>query len=193
MELKLNEKQEHIKQKTIQIETFQKEITDKNEELASLKQYIQKKEDQIVKLNNQLLIEKQSQNLHLNEQDQLKEQVFSLKEQITKLTGNISGLKGKEGIFKQNVDKLEKGEVEIMKNLKCQYCLKFIKEPVTIIPCGHSFCQQCKTAYNKSCIKCGPKVKIEAMYRNELLDDIIELVKIISGAKEALQSLIKMK
>jgi hypothetical protein len=80
-----------------------------------------------------------------------------------------------------------------MKSLKCNFCLKFIKEPVTIIPCGHSFCTSCKTAYAKHCIKCGPKVKIEAMYRNELLDDIIDLVKIISGAKESLNNLMKAK
>jgi hypothetical protein len=62
---------------------------------------------------------------------------------------------------------------------------------VTVIPCGHSYCFECKKGYAKECSKCGPKViinffkkyitkvKVEAMYRNELLDDIIEMVKII--------------
>jgi hypothetical protein len=76
-----------------------------------------------------------------------------------------------------------------MKSLKCNFCNKFIKEPVTVIPCGHSFCFGCKKAYEKECIKCGPKIKVEAMYRNELLDDIISMVKIIQTLKDSLKQL----
>ena len=48
-----------------------------------------------------------------------------------------------------------------------------------MIPCGHNFCRSCKKAYEKKCIKCGPKAQIDAMYRNELLDDIINMVSLI--------------
>ena len=34
-------------------------------------------------------------------------------------------------------------------------------EPITIIPCGHSFCKKCKSAYDKGfCVKCGVKGKV---------------------------------
>lgn len=35
----------------------------------------------------------------------------------------------------------------------------------------------CKKGYNKTCLTCGPDLKIEAVYRNELLDDIVKVVK----------------
>ncbi|CAD8051626.1 unnamed protein product [Paramecium primaurelia] len=82
---------------------------------------------------------------------------------------------------------LEKTHKEIEKGLACTFCNKFIKQPVTIIPCGHSYCFECKKGYQKECFKCGPKLKIEAMYRNELLDDIIEMVKLVE------QSILNMK
>ena len=48
-----------------------------------------------------------------------------------------------------------------------------MKEPVTLIPCGHSYCLNCKKGYAKNCLKCGPKNAIDATYRNELLDEIV--------------------
>lgn len=51
--------------------------------------------------------------------------------------------------------------------------------PITVIPCGHNYCMNCKKGYTKSCFICGDKAKIEAVYRNELLDDIAQVVKSI--------------
>lgn len=138
-------------------------------------------------------------------------EIEALKTQITSLSSAVTSNKSKEAIFKASVEKLEKGEVltterarylltntppppqqELLKSLKCCHCSKFIKEPVTVIPCGHSFCLGCKKAYaSKECIKCGPKIKVEAMYRNELLDDIIEMYKTLGEVKETLQTMIK--
>ncbi|CAD8147885.1 unnamed protein product [Paramecium octaurelia] len=87
----------------------------------------------------------------------------------------------------ETISILEKTHKEIQKGLACTFCNKFIKQPVTIIPCGHSYCFDCKKGYQKECFKCGPKLKIEAMYRNELLDDIIEMVKLVE------QSILNMK
>lgn len=123
----------------------------------------------------------------------------------------MQNIKEKDSLIRQNISIIDKNEVklrnyiklyyimilfyifqsEVMKNLKCNHCNKVIKEPVTIIPCGHNFCLQCKVAYTKQCIKCGPKVKIEAMYRNELLDDILDMAKIMKETKDCLKSLIK--
>jgi len=68
---------------------------------------------------------------------------------------------------------------EVQQNLKCSYCGGFISQPVTIIPCGHNYCLACKKGYGRECYRCGPKVRVEAMYRNELMDDIIGMVKTI--------------
>lgn len=103
----------------------------------------------------------------------------------------MQNIKEKDSLIRQNISIIDKNESEVMKNLKCNHCNKVIKEPVTIIPCGHNFCLQCKVAYTKQCIKCGPKVKIEAMYRNELLDDILDMAKIMKETKDCLKSLIK--
>lgn len=62
---------------------------------------------------------------------------------------------------------------------------------MTIIPCGHSYCFECKKGYSKECFKCGPKLKIEAMYRNELLDDIIAMVKLIEQSITSMKSVTK--
>ena len=104
-------------------------------------------------------------------------------------------------IIKNNIEILEKNEKEVMKSLNCNFCGKLIVEPVTVIPCGHNFCLGCKKAYTKECIKCGPKViyiyykiiiqvKIEAMYRNELLDDILNIMKIMQGTRNCLNGML---
>lgn len=51
-----------------------------------------------------------------------------------------------------------------------------MKNPVTCIPCGHSFCYTCKSKFSKFCVKCGTEDgKIEAVYRNEVLDEFIKI------------------
>ena len=59
-----------------------------------------------------------------------------------------------------------------------------LKNPVTIIPCGHNYCLGCKRGYTKDCSQCNGKLKIEAVYRNELMDDIIGM---INGIKQVLE------
>lgn len=61
--------------------------------------------------------------------------------------------------------------------MQCNFCHHSLIQPITVIPCGHNFCLNCKKGYTKCCSVCGEKVKIEAVYRNELLDDIAQLVK----------------
>jgi late competence protein required for DNA uptake (superfamily II DNA/RNA helicase) len=78
-----------------------------------------------------------------------------------------------------------KGKGEIMQqlsrlkaNIQCDYCSKQLKNPVTNIPCGHSYCQECKAGYLKECKKCSG-VKREAVYRNELLDEVIQAASLV--------------
>jgi len=62
-----------------------------------------------------------------------------------------------------------------------------LKNAVTIIPCGHNYCLNCKKGYSKDCVQCNGKLKIEAVYRNELMDDIIGMVGAIKHIIEVLQ------
>jgi len=48
-----------------------------------------------------------------------------------------------------------------------------LKNPVTLLPCGHNYCEKCvpKSAF---CKECGEKqVKIEHILRNKFLDDVL--------------------
>ena len=64
----------------------------------------------------------------------------------------------------------------IKTQIQCPYGHELLN-PVTIIPCGHNYCLGCKRGYKKECVECDGKLKIEAVYRNELMDDIIGMVR----------------
>jgi hypothetical protein len=73
-----------------------------------------------------------------------------------------------------------KAEKSLKKNLTCIYCKELVQDPLTVIPCGHTFCaQKCKRGYNNECFKCKSKAKIEALSSNKHLDLIIEIVKLL--------------
>ena len=65
----------------------------------------------------------------------------------------------------------------------CVECAKFPVQPVTCIPCGHSFCKKCHYSYPDNindngkpvCRKCGPNVIITYVYRNEFIEDLIKM------------------
>lgn len=83
--------------------------------------------------------------------------------------------------------KVEQGEKILVDSLQCQFCKQTMKDPVTIIPCGHCFCLGCKKGYQKECCRCGPKVKIDALYRNELLDDVLAIYQVIKEIRSQLR------
>ncbi|CAD8062542.1 unnamed protein product [Paramecium sonneborni] len=65
-----------------------------------------------------------------------------------------------------------------MKNyIICKLCHQELKEPVTVIPCAHSYCRSCKKGYMGYCFICGPDEQIEATYANMLLIPMIGLFK----------------
>lgn len=79
---------------------------------------------------------------------------------------------------------------------KCNFCNGLIQQAVTVIPCGHNYCQKCENGYKGKCNTCGPKVKIEAVYKNELMDEILSVFQQISGLvplfqKENLETILK--
>lgn len=75
-----------------------------------------------------------------------------------------------------------------MKNyILCKYCNSELREPVTVIPCAHSYCQSCRKGYMKECYICGPEMEIEASYVNRFLIPILELYKKNCEIKELLK------
>ncbi len=77
-------------------------------------------------------------------------------------------------MFLQN---LQEHNVKIIKNFKCQYCDQLLKKPATVIPCGHTYCVSCKDGYRRNkCHRCGPTGTVQAVYRNELLDEFFKVL-----------------
>ncbi|CAK85106.1 unnamed protein product (macronuclear) [Paramecium tetraurelia] len=164
----LRQKIEDQSKNSIELNGQLEKLGQKQQELQQL---LQEKIQQMEQLRNQKqLLDQQNENNQF-EINNLNKQVQSLKDQLSKPKNTKQ--------ITDTILQLEKTDKDIQKNLSCTFCNKFIKQPVTIIPCGHSYCFECKKGYNKECFKCGPKLKIEAMYRNELLDDIIAMVKLI--------------
>ncbi len=96
--------------------------------------------------------------------------VTELRARLAEAEGRLASLEAgnheKDRKMVSFVEELEQVDRGVQPSLKCTYCKGTVKEPVTIIPCGHCFCLACKKGYSKECCKCGPKVGIDAMYRN---------------------------
>jgi hypothetical protein len=65
----------------------------------------------------------------------------------------------KERLFKSTVTKLLSAEEALESSLTCMVCLTLMKNPVTLVPCGHSLCSTCArstSSANYRCGECGP-------------------------------------
>jgi hypothetical protein len=87
--------------------------------------------------------------------------------------------------LKKKVEGLHNMYYAIIPQIQCPFGHE-LKNPVTIIPCGHNYCLGCKKGYAKECMQCSGKFKTEAIYRNELMDDIIGIV---GGVKQIIDVL----
>lgn len=71
------------------------------------------------------------------------------KEKAAKVEAQLQEMgKLKEGLRKLSEELGTKVEA-IKMSIACEYCKKRLKKPVTCIPCGHSFCFDCKKGYEK--------------------------------------------
>jgi hypothetical protein len=65
----------------------------------------------------------------------------------------------KERLFKSTVTKLLSAEEALESSLTCMVCLTLMRNPVTLVPCGHSLCSTCArstSSANYRCGECGP-------------------------------------
>lgn len=51
--------------------------------------------------------------------------------------------------------------------MECKFCLTLAQNPVTVIPCAHTYCKTCSSGYASMCHCCGPSVgNIESYWRH---------------------------
>ena len=80
------------------------------------------------------------------------------KEKLRRLEDKVSNLKNRG-------ESLRSIYYSIVPQIQCPFGHE-LQNPVTIIPCGHNYCLGCKKGYQKECMQCSGKLKIEAVYRN---------------------------
>jgi len=97
------------------------------------------------------------------------------KQSSSKEIEDLKNTSGKLEMFKKKSKNLEDLYKSMVPQIQCPFGHP-LHNPVTVIPCGHNYCLGCKKGYQKECSQCSGKLKIEAIYRNELMDDIIGIV-----------------
>ncbi|CAK69774.1 unnamed protein product (macronuclear) [Paramecium tetraurelia] len=78
--------------------------------------------------------------------------------------------------------------LDLKRHLECKYCGKELKDPVTLIPCAHSYCKGCRKGYSNDCFLCGKELKLEAVYLNQFMIDMMALYKRNIGLIEQLKN-----
>lgn len=90
----------------------------------------------------------------------------------------------------EQVEVMKTSKLELQRILVCKYCNKQLKKSVTVIPCGHSYCFDCKKGYQVSCYICGPQKEIEAVYLNLFMDEILKVYKHFQDTQLLLEKLL---
>ncbi|XP_053152670.1 zinc finger protein RFP-like [Hemicordylus capensis] len=72
---------------------------------------------------------------------------------------------------------------DLCEEATCSICLDYFKDPVTIIECGHNFCQACltqcwrETGTEVSCPQCRKRVQKTNFIPNRQLKNVVEIAK----------------
>ena len=90
-------------------------------------------------------------------------------------------MKTKEQELHNTIGKLLNVEEAFDSAFTCLHCFNLFDNPVTCIPCNHSYCQGCVDKLKKSntrgdgkwCTECANGGFVEATVRNELLDQLV--------------------
>ena len=98
-----------------------------------------------------------------------------LKELIETNQKKLDLLKMQEKVMKNTIAKLKSTEKALEVDLSCQKCMNLMTNPVTMIPCGHSFCKHCIDGDVEECPACD--MEIEYKFKNELMVVIVSKTK----------------
>lgn len=63
--------------------------------------------------------------------------------------------------------------------------MELLNKPIICFPCGHSFCEKCKGAYENVCFECK-RGKEPKTFKNRLFEEILSKIKYIKTTTEAL-------
>ena len=83
--------------------------------------------------------------------------------------------------------------------LQCQVCKSLPVEPVTCIPCGHSFCKGChygtgshkqRDSGNPKCKQCSDNSITMYVYRNEYIEELMKMFDLIKNSKEIVMAVL---
>ncbi|KAM3134466.1 hypothetical protein pb186bvf_013432 [Paramecium bursaria] len=152
----LIERQEHIQQ----IEYYKQKLEETQLNLQYQRQNNHQEFEQINKRRDTQLIE------------QLRLHVQSLQAQLAEKNKPIQN---RDVPIITNLEYLDSIKLQLERLSQCKYCHKNVRDPVTVIPCAHSYCRQCRKGYTGQCIVCQDENKIEAIYENHFLTTLVDL------------------
>ncbi|CAK76336.1 unnamed protein product (macronuclear) [Paramecium tetraurelia] len=179
-------------------ESLQEQVQKLQESNKALQLQINQMTNQIddLKINNRHL-RSQDSSLHLHSKtfdQRLQDQnnhIGYLQLQLKKLNDQLEQKRTLESkpmkMQQQALREFDSICLEMKNYIVCKLCHQELKEPVTVIPCAHSYCRSCQKGYMGRCFICGPEEEIEATYANLLLIPMIELFKKICEIRELLK------
>ncbi|GLI59321.1 hypothetical protein VaNZ11_001177 [Volvox africanus] len=85
------------------------------------------------------------------------------------------------------VAKLVHVEESLAPPCTCLMCLEVFKSPITLVPCGHTFCRKCLSNANGLCSECGAVTPAEVTVPNAPLDAICAKYELKRSALAAIQ------
>eukprot|EP00792_Barthelona_sp_PAP020_P009367 TRINITY_DN328_c0_g1_i1.p1 TRINITY_DN328_c0_g1~~TRINITY_DN328_c0_g1_i1.p1 ORF type:complete len:639 (-),score=172.46 TRINITY_DN328_c0_g1_i1:94-1968(-) len=108
----------------------------------------------------------------------------------------FSNLKNVKEMVLSNLNTVFQVNTDMEMDLSCLYCKNLLREPITVIPCGHNYCKTCWTdllAISRKngkcpCPECRNKgvkaVEIIGSYANSTLDGILMRYKLLKTTFE---------
>jgi hypothetical protein len=113
-------------------------------------------------------------------EDEARQAASRIEQALQEAVRQVADGEARQGKLARSREAVGQQLAKLEGSLLCELCRRPLRSPVTSIPCGHSYCLECKRGYEKQCAKCPGSTR-EAVYRNELLDDIIEATRLVAG------------
>eukprot|EP00330_Aristerostoma_sp_ATCC50986_P001427 CAMPEP_0114591672 /NCGR_PEP_ID=MMETSP0125-20121206/13665_1 /TAXON_ID=485358 ORGANISM="Aristerostoma sp., Strain ATCC 50986" /NCGR_SAMPLE_ID=MMETSP0125 /ASSEMBLY_ACC=CAM_ASM_000245 /LENGTH=103 /DNA_ID=CAMNT_0001789883 /DNA_START=669 /DNA_END=980 /DNA_ORIENTATION=+ len=89
------------------------------------------------------------------------------------LKERIVRLESKEQDLQKAIAKIEHAESSLEMTLSCCECMEMVKNPITLVPCGHHYCTKC-LANATECKEC--EAEIEFKLKNKPLEIIVSKI-----------------
>lgn len=128
---------------------------------------------------------------HQNEIEKLVTLLKTKEEVISDMMTKIADLEAK--MYEPRVKRLQNVEKEFKERMEeylisestmesmfiCSHCLRFLKNPITLVPCGHSFCKECvdemkKENYGRLVCQDCPDTIITSCFESGELETLID-------------------